>query len=85
MKKTLDTPIEDELRQEYDASQLRNGARGKYAERYKSGTNLALLEPDVAAAFPDDESVNEALRMLMRVADSSAKGTVRRRRTVKTR
>jgi hypothetical protein len=42
--------------------------RGKYAERYKAGTNLVLLEPDVAQAFPDDKAVNEALRLIMQIA-----------------
>lgn len=59
---------EDELRPEYDLSQLKGKARGKYAERYRAGTNVVVLEPDVAAAFPDAEAVNEALRLLMKVA-----------------
>ncbi len=58
----------DELREEYDLSKLKNRVRGKYAERYRQGTNLVLLEPEVAAAFPDSESVNNALKMLMEVA-----------------
>ena len=85
MRKRADTQPKDELRGEYDASQLRDGVRGKYAERYHAGTNIILLEPDVADAFPDGESVNEALRMLMKIADSSARGTTRRRRAVKAR
>ena len=55
----------DDLRPEYDLSQLRGGVRGKYLKRYRSGTNLSLLEPDVRAAFPTDEAVNHALRSLM--------------------
>jgi hypothetical protein len=58
----------DELRREYDFSELRGGVRGKYLRRYRAGTNLALLEPDVAAAFPTDEAVNEALRTVLRAA-----------------
>ena len=51
---------EDTLRPEYDLSVLlQAGERGKYAERYKAGTNLVLLDPDVAQAFPNDEAVNE--------------------------
>jgi len=61
----------DDLRAEYDASLIRGGARGKYAARYKAGTNLVLLAPDVVAAFPDAETVNEALRLLMKVAKTS--------------
>lgn len=60
---------EDEMRPEYDLSQLENRARGKYVDRYRAGTNLVLLESDVQAAFPDAEAVNEALRMLMKVAN----------------
>jgi primosomal protein N' len=56
------------MRPEYDFSQLKGRVRGKYAERYREGTNLVLLDPDVAAAFPDAKAVNEALRLLMDVA-----------------
>lgn len=49
----------DEMRPEYDLRKLKFVGRGIYAERYRSGTNLVLLEPDVRKAFPDDESVNE--------------------------
>jgi len=51
----------DEMRPEYDFS---NGVRGKYAERYARGTNVVLLDPDVAEVFPDPASVNRALRAL---------------------
>ena len=71
MKKETDSEMEDDLRPEYDFSQLKNRVRGKYAERYKKGTNLVLLAPDVAQAFPDSESVNEALRLLIKVAKTS--------------
>ena len=56
------------MRDEYDVSELKGAVRGKYHERYKEGTNLVLLQPDVAEAFPDAESVNEALRSLLKVA-----------------
>ena len=68
MKNKVDTPVDDELRAEYDLSQLKGGVRGKYAKRYSEGTNLVLLAPDVAEAFPNDEAVNEALRLLMKIA-----------------
>lgn len=68
MKKKAKDELDNELRPEYDFSQLKGGMKGKYAERYKAGTNLVLLAPDVAKAFPDDESVNEALRLLMKIA-----------------
>jgi hypothetical protein len=65
MKKDDLTPLDDDLRGEYDASVLKGGVRGKYLARYRAGTNLALLAPDVRAAFPTDESVNQALKSLM--------------------
>jgi hypothetical protein len=71
MKKELDSEVEDDLRPEYDLSQLKNRVRGKYAERYKKGTNLVLLAPDVAPSFPDSDSVNEALRLLIKIAKIS--------------
>lgn len=55
---------------QYDFSK---GVRGKYAKRYAAGTNVVVLAPDVAAVFPDAESVNEALRALMKIARKSAK------------
>jgi hypothetical protein len=57
--------LDDELRSEYDLTKLKNRVRGKYAERYKQGTNVILLEPDVAAFFHNSEEVNEALRKLI--------------------
>lgn len=68
MKKAGTEKEEDELRPEYDLSKLKGRVRGKYAERYRAGTNLVLLEPDVATAFPDAKTVNEALRLLIKVA-----------------
>jgi hypothetical protein len=69
MKKEAGTEMADELRSEYNlADLLRNGVRGKYAAQYRAGTNLVLLEPEVAQAFPDEEAVNEALRLVMRMA-----------------
>ena len=58
----------DELRPEYDFSELGGAVRGKYYERAKAGTNVVLLDPDVARAFPTAEAVNNALRMLVDVA-----------------
>ena len=57
--------LEDEMRLEYDESVLKNGVRGKYYQRHKADTNLALLASDVRKAFPTDEDVNRALRSLM--------------------
>jgi hypothetical protein len=75
-KKTEKRPRRDELRREYDLSKLSGGVRGKYVERFRAGTNLVLLSPDVAKHFPDEQSVNRALRGLIH----AAKGTLRRAR-----
>lgn len=58
----------DELRPEYDLRKLKFVGRGIFAEQYRSGTNLVLLEPDVRRVFPDDDSVNEALRVIAKAA-----------------
>jgi hypothetical protein len=70
-KKTEKRKRRDELRREYDLSKLKGGIRGKYTVHYKAGTNLVLLSADVAEHFPDDRSVNTALRRLIRVAKRS--------------
>ena len=54
------------MRPEYDFASMKGGVRGKYVRRYRAGTNLVLLEPEVARAFPDDAAVNEALRAVLR-------------------
>ena len=61
MKKKSDNDVDD-MRPEYDLSKLKFVGRGIYAERYRSGTNIVLLDRDVRKAFPDDRDVNEALR-----------------------
>ncbi len=53
----------DDLRPEYDFSQ---GVRGKYAQRFREGTNIVVLDPDVAAEFKDSQAVNDALRTLLK-------------------
>ena len=58
----------DELRREYDFASMPGGIRGKYVQRYRQGTNLALLDRDVAEVFPNDEAVNETLRAVMKAA-----------------
>jgi hypothetical protein len=67
-RKTDSSDLEDDLRPEYDFSKMKIVGRGIYAKRYRSGTNLVLLEPDIRKAFPDDESVNDALRVLAKAA-----------------
>jgi hypothetical protein len=68
MKKVPNKRRDPDLLEEYDFSK---GVRGKYAKRYAEGSNVVLLSPDVADAFPDSESVNEALRALMNIAHRS--------------
>jgi len=61
-KKTEKRQRSNGLRAEYDLSKREGGVRGKYLTRYRAGTNLVLLSPDVAAHFPDEKAVNTALR-----------------------
>jgi hypothetical protein len=59
----------DELRAEYDLRELvKGGIQGKYADRFREGTNLVLLDRDLAEAFPTDEAVNEALRLVVQLS-----------------
>jgi len=63
----------DDMREEYDFS---GGVRGKYADRFAEGSNVVVLDPDVADLFTDSESVNDALRTLAEIAaKQSKKGT----------
>ena len=68
MRKPHNRRLGEDLRREYDLSTLKGGVRGKYAERFRRGTNLVLLSPDVAEYFHDDESVNSVLRSLVSLA-----------------
>jgi hypothetical protein len=58
----------NDVRPEYDFASMKGGIRGKYVKRYRAGTNLVLLDPEVAAAFPSDAAVNEALRAVLSIA-----------------
>jgi len=78
MRKASAEAVDDELRPEYDLSQLKGRVRGKYYQQAKAGTNLVLIDRDLAQAFPDDESVNRALRLLLTAANAAK--TVSRRR-----
>jgi hypothetical protein len=55
---------EDELRPEYDENDLKQGVRGKYAERYAVASNVVRVAPELSSIFPNEESVNEALRIV---------------------
>jgi hypothetical protein len=69
----------DELRKEYDVKALKGGVRGKYYRRYAGGTNLVLLDADVAEAFPSAKAVNDALRVLADVASRRVRRPRRKR------
>ena len=62
-----------DLRAEYDFSKMTIVPKGRYAPERRAGQNVALLAPDVAQAFPTDESVNDALRLVMQMADIPSK------------
>lgn len=67
MSMEIDNELNDELRKEYDFSNMAGGVRGKYAKKYNEGVTLIMLEPEVAKIFPDAKSVNEALKSLMKI------------------
>jgi len=71
MKKVSAKKEHDELRPEYDLSQLKGGVRGKYYRQATAGTNLVLIDPELSRVFPDTRSVNRALRLLVDTADAA--------------
>jgi hypothetical protein len=71
MKKESAAKRGDDMRKEYDLSRLEGGVRGKYYRRATAGTNLVLIEPDLANLFPDSEAVNRALRVLAEAAQAA--------------
>jgi hypothetical protein len=74
MKKKSNDEQNDDLRPQYNlGSLLKTGVQSKYAERFRKGTNLVLLAPDVAEAFPTAEAVNETLRMVLQLTELRAK------------
>jgi len=58
------------MRAEYDFASMKGGVRGKYTKRYRAGTNLILLDPDLAKAFPIEGADNNALRALLKLTES---------------
>ena len=68
MKKEVETERDPDMLDDYDFSQ---GVRGKYIQRFAQGSNIVVLSPEMAAIFPDSESVNDALRLLVEVAGKS--------------
>lgn len=79
MRKASAKSAKDELRAEYDLTKLKGGVRGKYYQQALAGTNLVLVDPDLAKVFPDAASVNRALRVLRDAAGATA-GQPRRAR-----
>lgn len=84
MKRAMAKKMDDDLRPEYDLSQLKGGVRGKYFQQATAGTNLVLIEQELAEVFPDTESVNRALRLLVNTAEAAA-GPTRRRPVASTK
>ncbi|MCA9438918.1 MAG: hypothetical protein KC978_24245 [Candidatus Omnitrophica bacterium] len=72
MPKPKPNPNDPEMLDEYDFS---DGVRGKYADRFREGTNLIKLDEDVARLFPDSKSVNEALRAIAGIIEGQTKTT----------
>lgn len=70
MKKAAKAERDPDMQEEYDFS---SGVRGKHAKRYAEGTNVVVLAPDVAAMFPDAQSVNDALRTLVQIAQRNGR------------
>jgi hypothetical protein len=95
VKRMTNSTLNDELRPEYDFASMKGGVPGKYAERFRKGTNIVLVEPEVALAFPSEDSVNEALRGVLNTAravrrtgglpNAALQPTSRARRTAKPR
>jgi len=69
MKKDNRKSIND-MRPEYDFASMKGGVRGRYAKRYRAGTNLVLLDPELAEAFPTDAAVNDALRGVLKITET---------------
>ena len=79
----------NDMRPEYDFASMQGGVRGKYVTQYRAGTNLVLLDPELAEAFPTDAAVNQALRAVLKMTKvvrlpetaQHPTGRARRRRT----
>lgn len=63
---------DDDLRPEYPPELIKKGVRGKYAKRYREGTNIVRIDPDLHERFPDSEAVNRALRDYINQQDRAA-------------
>ena len=85
MKERFMNKVKDEMRAEYKREDLGKGVRGKYFARYARGTNLVLLNDEVAKAFPTTEAVNEALLGLLALTEQTARITARSKRAPRKR
>jgi uncharacterized DUF497 family protein len=70
-EKTIEQRSNGNIRPEYDFASMKGGIQGKYYEQYRKGTNVVLLEPDVAEAFPTEGAVNQALRGILKKTHAS--------------
>lgn len=70
MRKTTRSQPDPDLQDAYD---FRRGVRGAYAQRFKKGSNVVVLSPEVAKVFPDSQAVNAALRALIKIASQQAR------------
>ena len=78
MNRKVSARPSDDMRPEYD---FRGGVRGKFYKEYMKGTNVILLDPDVAEVFPDSLTVNEALRFLAQLAKRQVKSKPKKAKT----
>lgn len=83
--KKANRKIKDDLRPEYDFANMKGGVRGKYAAQTRSRTNLVLLDPEIAKAFPTDASVNQVLRVVLDLTSRVPGKTSRRARSSRPR
>ncbi len=74
-----------DMRPEYDFASMKGGVRGKYVKQYRAGTNLVLLDPELARVFSTDEAVNDALRAVLKMTKSVRLPKSRRLATTRTR
>jgi len=70
-KNSIKQPVDYELNEEYDLSKMTIIPKGRFDPKHRIGNNVIVLEPDVAKAFPNDEAVNEALRLLLKASKLS--------------
>ena len=78
MSRKVNVKSRDDMRPEYDFS---GGVRGRFYKEYMEGTNVVVLDPDVAEMFPDSARVNEALRLLAQLAKKQIKNKPKKAKT----